>query len=155
MTPMFGPRPRSDPADAELGARASERLDRFAAMFDGLEATSLHRFAGPADPDPELRAAMDAANRELDAERRRTAVKHAVDAFVDAAQQRYSEGFDPVALIGLRPAVTDTSVDRARVFQSLERAIAALVLWDHLDEDVRVTLAGPWLDLVDEAIGAA
>jgi hypothetical protein len=152
---VFGLRRRSEPAGAELDARARERLERFATLFDGLEATSLQRYVGPADPDPELRAAMDAANRELEVERRRTAVKRAVDAFVDAAQQRYAEGFDPIAVIGLRPAATDTSVDRARVFQSLERAIVAIVLWDHLDEPVRVTLAGPWLDLVDEAIGPA
>jgi len=146
----LGRRSRSD--GAELDARARARLDRFAALFDTIEATSFQRFVGPEQPDAELREAMTTADRELGVERRREAVKRAVEAFVDAAQQRYTEAFEPMAILGLRPVVNDTSIDRARVFQSLERAIAALVLWDHLDEDVRVTLAGPWLDLVDRTV---
>lgn len=138
-----------------LDARARLRLERFAGEYDQVEAGQFHMFAGPAEPDAELRAAMDRALAELRVESRRGAAKAAVAKFVASAQHRYSERFGVAELFGLQMGAPTTAADRVRVFESLERAVAAVILWDHLDDETRNLLAGPWAGLVDAAIGVA
>jgi hypothetical protein len=138
-----------------LDARARQRLDRFAALFDNVSETDLIRFAGPEEPDVRLRAAMTTAQHELRTPTRRDAVKAAVDRFVHAAQQRYAEHFSLPELFGIGAIARQSAPDRIRVFQALERAVVAVVLWDHLDDETRAVLAGPWAELVDAAMGNA
>jgi hypothetical protein len=143
----------STPWAAGLDARARLRLERFAREFDQVRASDFHHFAGPSTPDADLRAAMDAALDELHAESRRTATKEAVARFVQAAQHRYSERFGVAELLGLSAGAPATADDRVRVFSSLERAVAVVILWDQLDDETRIALAGPWASLVEAAVG--
>ena len=138
-----------------LDGRARARLDRFATAFDSVPATEFHLFAGPAEPGDALREAMAVALRELPVAARRRAVKAAVDRFVAAAEHRYAERFGFAELVGLSPGAPGTAADRVRVFQGLERAVVAVILWDHLDDETRVLLAGPWGALVEYAVGEA
>jgi hypothetical protein len=115
-------------------------------------ATDFHHFAGPLEPDETLRTAMDAALDQLHAERRRTAVKDAVARFVQAARHRYSERFGITEVLGLSGHASATAEDRVRVFSSLERAVAVVILWDQLDDETRIALAGPWSSLVEAAV---
>lgn len=151
---MPGSETESTPLAVGLDARARRRLERFAREFDQVTASEFHHFAGPATPDDELRAAMDTALAELDAPSRRTAAKAAVARFVQAAQHRYSERFGVAELLGLSAGAPATADDRVRVFAALERAVAVVILWDQLDDDTRVALAGPWSSLVEAAVGA-
>jgi len=138
-----------------LDARARQRLERFAEEYDQIEAGQFHMFAGPDKPDDELRAAMDRALAELTVESRRGAAKAAVGKFVASAQHRYSERFGVAELFGLQMGAPTTAGDRVRVFESLERAVAAVILWDRLDDETRTLLAGPWSGLVEAAVGRA
>jgi uncharacterized protein (DUF2235 family) len=138
-----------------LEARARQRLDRFAALFDNVTETDLIRFAGPEEPDARLRSAMATAEAELRVQSRRDAVKAAVNRFVHAAQQRYAEHFSMPELFGMGAIARQSTPDRIRVFQALERAVVAVVLWDHLDDETRTVLAGPWAEIVDAAMGSA
>lgn len=138
-----------------LDARARRRLERFAAEYDQIEAAEFHMFAGPDTPDAELRAAMDRALAELGVKSRRDAARVAVEKFVSSAQHRYSERFGVAELFGLQMGAPTTAADRVHVFESLERAVAAVILWDHLDDETRTLLAGPWAGLVEDAVGVA
>jgi hypothetical protein len=135
-----------------LDARSRIRLERFAREFDEIGAAEFHHFAGPATPDEELRAAMDAALAELDVPSRRDAARAATNRFVQAAQHRYAERFGVAELMGMSAGAPATAEDRVRVFASLERAVAAVILWDHLDDETRIALGGPWSSLVEAAI---
>ena len=137
-----------------LDARARQRLERFAEEYDQIEAAEFHMFAGPDEPGPELRAAMDRALVELKVESRRDAARAAVEKFVNSARHRYSERFGVAELFGLQKGAPTTAQDRVHVFESLERAVAAVILWDHLDDEDRTLLAGPWAGLVEDAVGA-
>ena len=78
-----------------------------------------------------------------------------LDRFVAAAEHRYAERFGFAELVGLSPGAPGTAADRVRVFQGLERAVVAVILWDHLDDETRVLLAGPWAAHVEYAVGEA
>lgn len=138
-----------------LDSRARLRLERFAEEYDQIQATEFHMFAGPDEPGVELRDAMDRALVELKVESRRDAAQAAVKKFVDSARHRYSERFGVAELFGLQMGAPTTASDRVHVFESLERAVAAIILWDHLDDQTRTLLAGPWSDLVETAVGVA
>jgi hypothetical protein len=84
--------------------------------------------------------------------RRHDAIKVAIDRFCDAAMRRYSERLSAPELLGLRQVAPSNPADRVRVLQSLERAVAALILWDRLDDQTRAALAGPWGELVERSI---
>lgn len=148
---MFGPKAPAVGIDG-LDARARQRLDRFAALFDNVTETDLIRFAGPEEPDGRLRSAMATAQAELRVQTRRDAVKAAVDRFVHAAQQRYAEHFSLPELFGIGAIARQSAPERTRVFQALERAVVAVVLWDHLDDESRSALAGPWGQQVEAAV---
>jgi hypothetical protein len=96
---------------------------------------------------------MDAALHELKVDSRREATKAAVGRFVQAAQHRYAERFNVSELIGLSAGAPATADDRVRVFSSLERAVAAVILWDRIDDETRAALGGPWSSLVEAAVG--
>jgi len=148
---VFG-RKAATPAIDGLDSAARRRLERFAWQFDDIDSGDFVLYAGPLEPDPSLQRAMDVAQELLASPKLHAAAKEAVNRFVLSAQQRYSERFDIYGLIvGTRR--TASATDRVRVYRSLERAVAALVLWDRLDDQTRSLLAGPWLPVIDAAIG--
>jgi hypothetical protein len=134
-----------------LDVAARRRLDRFARRFDAIPVTDFMLFAGPTTPDGRLQAAMDAANEAMGPRLRNTA-KGAVAEFVKAAQLRYAERFSVLELLGVGSNRASSADDRFRVFQSLERAVVALVLWNQLDDETRSALGGPWAELIEAAV---
>jgi hypothetical protein len=137
---------------AYLGRAERERLDRFADRFDELTPDSYSLFAGPMTPDAHLEVAMATALREVGTGLRHDAIKAAVDRFRDLSLRRYAERWSVPELLGLRQVAPSSGADRVRVVRSLERAVAALILWDRLDDETRVALAGPWAELVEASI---
>lgn len=118
-----------------LETRATERLERFADLLARVDRTSLPAYAVELAPDARLRVALDRANAELQVESRRSALQAEVDRFLDIVRR------------GFR---TDVKL-RVEIARGLERAVAAVALWDHLDRESRLVLAGPWADLAEEA----
>ena len=152
---MFGLRAKQESTDAPgdgFSSGSRRRLDRFADLFDDVAAEDLVLFAGPASPDAALSAAMSSADRVLGAGGERAATKRAIQSFVKAAEVRYVEEFGVTKLLGIGAKQTSSAADRVRVFQSLERAVVALVLWDRLGPDEQSALAGPWRELVERAV---
>jgi hypothetical protein len=137
---------------AYLGRAERERLDRFAVRFDAIGASEYSLFVGPSRPDAKLEAAMQVALGELGSGRRHDAIKAAVDRFREAALQKYADRWGLPALYAAAQIAPSTAADRAQLFGSLERAVAALILWDRLDDETRVALAGPWAELVEGSI---
>jgi hypothetical protein len=142
----------SDDAFAFLSRTERDRLDRFAEQFDDIASGDFAMFEGPVRPDSQLVDAMHTVLAELGTGRRHDAIKAAIDRFRDAAMRRYSERFSAPELLGLRQVAASNPEDRVRVLQSLERAVAALILWDRLDDQTRAALAGPWGELVERSI---
>jgi hypothetical protein len=142
----------SDDAFAFLSRVERDRLDRFANQFDDIASGDFALYAGPARPDSQLEHAMRTVLTELGTGRRHDAIKAAIDRFRDAAMRRYSERFSALELLGLRQVEASGPADRVRVLQSLERAVAALILWDRLDDQTRAALAGPWAELVERSV---
>jgi hypothetical protein len=126
-----------------------ERLDRFADRFDQIGPNDYSLYAGPSKPDASLSAAMHIALAELGAGRRREAIKATVDRFRDAAILRYNERWGVSSLYAASQTAPSTAADRAGFLGSLERAVAALILWDRLDDETRAAMAGPWAELVE------
>ena len=134
---VFGLR-KPQPTASALGARTTARLADFADLIAGVDSSSLPAYAVELEPDRSLRAALERANLELRVDSRRSAVQVEVDRFLDVARRG----------LGRR---TDVKT-RVEVARGLERAVASLVLWDHLDSETRMLLAGPWADLVEVAV---
>jgi hypothetical protein len=137
---------------AYLGRTERGRLDRFADRFDELSPAEYSLFAGPIAPDAHLEAAIGVARGEVGTGLRHNAIKAAVDRFRETALRRYAERWSVGELLGLRQIAPASAADRVRVLRSLERAVAALILWDRLDDGTRVALAGPWADLVEASL---
>jgi hypothetical protein len=145
---------RQAPATDGLDARARRRLDRFADGFERVNAHDYVRYATvPPDPDATARAEADVV-RLIGTGRRHDAIRAAIEAFVEAAGIAYSNHLALPQYLLLNDAVADQPDDRRRFLRALERAVAAIVLWDELTDDDRDLLAGPWLDLVDRAVQA-
>ena len=126
-------------------------MDRFATSFDRVNAHDYIQFATePPDPQATSRAESDVV-RLIGAGRRHDAIRGAIEAFVDAAGIAYSNHLALPQYLLLNDAVADQPDDRRRFLRGLERAVAALVLWEDLDGDDRVALAGPWGPMVDAA----
>jgi len=133
-----------------LAPAERERLQRFAAAFDRLDASEYMQYAEA--PTPDDLAAETEAIQLLGTQERREAIKAAVRVFTDAATVAYSR----------RPALTDTFLlfqslpdrgeDRVRFLGSVERAVVALILWDEMSEDSRMGMLGPWAALVDDPV---
>jgi hypothetical protein len=118
-----------------LESGATDRLERFADLIAGVERASLPAYAVELVPDGRLQAALDRANVELQVESRRSALRAEIDRFIDIVRR------------GFR---TDVKL-RVEIARGLERAVAAVALWDHLDSETRLVLAGPWADLAEAA----
>lgn len=148
---MFG---RQTSGTDGLDAHTRRRLDRFADGFERVNAHDYIRYATvPPDPDATARAESDAV-RLIGTGRRHDAIRGAIEAFVEAAGIAYSNHLALPQYLFLNDAVADQPDDRRRFLRNLERAVAAVVLWDALADPDRDLLGGPWLDLVDQAVEA-
>ena len=140
----------ADPLDDLEGLSSDERarLDAFARAFDRLDATAyaqLTEVVAPADVEQAQATALDALGRGP----RRTAIRAAVAAFVDAATLAYSRRTTLTDTFLMNQSLPDRAEDRLRFLAGVERAVVALVLWDELEPESRATLLGPWGGLVE------
>jgi hypothetical protein len=141
-------------AAAALDATARRRLDRFASAFERINAHDYIQFAvEPSDPDVTKRAEAQIL-RLIGTGTRREAIRSAIESFIEAAGIAYSNHLSLPQYLLLNDGVVDQPEDRRRFLRTLERAVAALILWDQLSESEQVTLAGPWGTLVDQAVEA-
>jgi hypothetical protein len=85
---------------------------------------------------------------------RRAAIKQAVRAFTEAADLNIARRFRAVDLLFGSRSFPSRPEDRTRLLASIERAVAAVILWDQLTDDERASLAGPWSVVVDRALAA-
>jgi hypothetical protein len=132
-----------DEALAVLRPAERARLDAFARAFDRVAAEQYPSFTETA-PGPEVATAQQHAIERLSSDRRRKAVRAAVEAFVDAGSQAYSRRTSMTDVFLLFQSLPDRAEDRVRFLASVERAVVGLVLWDELDPDDRAALVGPW-----------
>lgn len=131
-----------------------QRLDRFARVFEQIDAMDYEQYAGATASDEELEEARATAIGLIGSARRRDAVDRAIRSFTDAAE-RALRGRAPVpqVLFGLAgPGIRVE--DRARLMQSLERAVVAVILWDELRDGERDALLGPWARLANRALAS-
>ena len=131
-----------------LDPSARERLARFAARFERLDASSYATFTESVETD-EVLAAKARAVEVLGAGRRRDAVRAAVKSFTDEAASAYSRRMSLPDTLLLFQSLPDRAGDRMRFLASVERVVVALALWDDLDADDQGALLGPWADVVD------
>ena len=135
-----------------LRSAERDRLERFAAAFEGIDPLDYEVFAGTTASEKEIEEARAVAVQAIGSGSRRAAVERAVQAFARAAERALMErSFSPIFLYagaGRSPRVED----RVRLVQSLERAVVAVILWDELREAEREVLLGPWARLADRAM---
>jgi hypothetical protein len=127
-----------------------ERLDRFARAFERVDASSYPLFTEAFVSD-EVRAAQDRALELVGTGPRRSAVRAAVDAFVDHGTRAYSERMSLTDTFLLFQSLPDRADDRVRFLATVERAVVALILWDELSSDEQAALLGPWSGFIDDA----
>jgi hypothetical protein len=142
-----------DPAPDALPPGSEERLARFGAAFERLDAATYSMFAVGEAGDQRIRTAIAAADRLIGRGPRRRAVTRAVESFRDWAAYAYSDRLVQTDTFLLFQSLPDRGEDRARFMASLERAVVALILWDQLEEADRETLVGPWATVVEGAVG--
>ena len=142
----------ADPTAALAGLRPQERqrLEAFAQAFDRLDASSYPMFAEQVVSD-DVFAAQDRALELLGSGSRKSAVRAAIDAFVDAGTQAYSRRMTLTDTFLLYQSLPDRAEDRVKFLTTVERAVVGLILWDELDADDRAALLGPWGALLDAA----
>ncbi|MCI0346048.1 MAG: hypothetical protein L0221_11495 [Chloroflexi bacterium] len=131
---------------------ARERLARFAAEFEMLDAREYTLFGTVPEDIEALERAMAAADAALGLGSRREAVRAAVSAFVDAASIGYSNRLALPDTLLLFQSLADRAEDRVRLIASLERAVVALALWDELDSADLGALIGPWAEVTERAL---
>jgi len=130
-----------------------QRLERFADVFDRIDARDYSTLAPVVEPDG-LDIAQEHANDAIRTRERRDAVRGAIERFVDAASRGYSRRMSLTDTFLLNQSLPDMAEDRVRFAQSVERAVVALALWDDLADEDRVTLLGPWGAMVIPLIEA-
>ncbi|HYK96024.1 MAG TPA: hypothetical protein VE011_09195 [Candidatus Dormibacteraeota bacterium] len=137
----------------KLDAGARGRLERFASIFDRLDASHYVTLADTTDDDAVDEAKADAlavAGRG----RRYEGLRAAVRAFSDAATRAYSSRMSLTDTLLLYQSLPDRAEDRVRFLASVERVVVAVVLWDELGDDDRSALLGPWAELVMSGLEA-
>ena len=139
---------------AGLSSTERRRLERFAAEFEDVDPADYEQFAGTASSPEEVGAAQDAVNRMIGSGSRRAAIKRAVSAFTAAADLNVSRRFRAVDLLFGSRSFPSRPEDRTRLLASIERAVAAVVLWDDLSDEERAALVGPWSMVVERALAA-
>ena len=140
---------------AELaGLRPEERkrLEQFALAFERLDASSYPMFSEQVVSD-DVFAAQERALELLGSGARKSAVRAAIDAFVDAGTRAYSERMSLTDTFLLYQSLPDRAEDRVKFLTTVERAVVGLILWDDLDADERAALLGPWSAFLDAGDG--
>jgi len=139
----------TDRAEALSGLRHAERqrLDRFAGLFDRIDAAAYIQLADVVDRD--VRAAQDAARDLIGRGPRLAAVRAAIASFIDAATIAYSRRTSLTDTFLLNQSLPDRAEDRARFAASVERAVVGLILWDELEEEHLAALIGRWAPFVE------
>lgn len=137
---------------AGLSSTERQRLERFAAAFEDVDPADYELFAGTTSSPDDVGAAQDAANRMIGLGSRRAAIKRAVRAFTAAADVNISRRFRAADLLFGSRSFPSRPEDRTRLLASIERAVAAVILWDELTDAERSTLVGPWAVVVDRAL---
>ena len=140
---------------AGLTSLERQRLERFAAEFEDVDPTEYELFAGTTSSAEDVGAAQDAANRMIGPSARRAAIKQAVRAFTEAADLNISRRFRATDLLFGSRSFPSRPEDRTRLLASIERAVAAVILWDELTDDERSALVGPWSMVVERALAAS
>ncbi len=129
------------------------RLERFSAAFEQVDAMDYERYAGTTASDEDLEAARATAVEVMGSAQRRAAIDRAIRSFAGAAD-RALRGRAPVPQVLFGMAGPSIRVeDRARLMQSLERAVVAVTLWDELRDAERDALLGPWASVAHHALG--
>lgn len=135
---------------AGLRPQERQRLEAFAQAFERLDASSYPMFSEQVVSD-EVFAAQDRALELLGSGARKSAVRAAIDAFVDAGTQAYSRRMTLTDTFLLYQSLPDRAEDRVKFLTTVERAVVGLILWDELDADDRAALLGPWGAFLDAA----
>ena len=120
-----------------------ERLERFAALFDRIDAKSYITLTEATERDG-VTEAQERALEHMGSGRRRDAIRAAARAFIDAATVAYARRTPMTDILFMFNSLPDRAEDRVRFLASVERAVVALILWDELDDPDRVALLGPW-----------
>ena len=133
-----------DRAEALRALRPGERqrLDRFAGVFDRIDATAYIQLTDV--PDDDVRAAQDAARELIGTGPRLAAVRAAIASFIDAATIAYSRRTSLTDTFLLNQSLPDRAEDRARFAASVERAVVGLILSDELEVEHLAALIGRW-----------
>lgn len=137
---------------AALRPTERSRLERFATVFDRLDASQYATLTRSSEP-PGVEAAQARAQELVGSNgRRRDAVRGAIQVFTDAATVAYARRMPLPDTMLLYNSLPDRAEDRMRFLQSVERAVVALILWDDLDDEDRVALVGTWVDFVEPLV---
>ena len=135
----------ADRITALAGLRPEERqrLEQFAEAFDRLDASSYPLFTEQVVSD-EVFAAQEEALKVIGSGGRKSAIRAAIDAFVDAGSRAYSGRMSLTDTFLLYQSLPDRAEDRVKFLTTVERAVVGLILWDELEPDDRAALLGPW-----------
>jgi hypothetical protein len=128
---------------AALSPDERRRLERFARAFERVSAGDYAMFTEVA-PGDEERSAQEGALELIGTGSRRTAIRAAVEAFVDFGTRAYSGRVALPDTFLMNQGLADRAEDRVRFLATVERAVVGLILWDDLDKDDLAVLIGPW-----------
>ena len=128
---------------AGLRPEERQRLEQFAQAFDRLDAASYPLFTEHA-VSHEVFAAQQEALKVIGSGGRKSAIRAAIDAFVDAGSRAYSGRMSLTDTFLLYQSLPDRAEDRVKFLTTVERAVVGLILWDELEPDDRAALLGPW-----------
>jgi hypothetical protein len=140
---------------AGLSSAERDRLERFARAFEDIDPNEYALLVGTAASDEAAAGVRDLVNQALGSPSRRAAAKRAMQAFSDAAAQAMARRFRVAELLLGPRGLVARPAEQVRFLVSLERTVAAVIVWDQLTDDEREAVAGPWARLVDRALGAA
>ena len=146
------PDPR-DPIDA-LPKEVRERLDRFAAAFQGLDTDVYPAFAAASHDPDERREALARVQELIGPGPRRAAVLAALTEFREYAVRSATDALGGFHSALLTRANSSSAEERVRFLASLELAVVTVILWDEIEPDEREDLLGPWSEMATRAAAA-
>ena len=147
--------PPLEDAPPELPRAARDRLDRFAAAFQGLDAEVYPAFSA-ASLDPEERRDALVEVQELIGEGpRRAAIIEALKQFREYAVWSATNALGGYHSALLTRSNAASAEERMRFLASLELAVVTVVLWDEIEPDEREAMLGPWLEMATRAVAEA
>jgi hypothetical protein len=144
----------SDPIDA-LPKASRDRLDRFAVLFEQLDADVYASFAAASQDPDERHEALVRVQELIGQGRRRAGVLAALSQFREYAVRSATEALGGYHSVLLTRGNAASPEERLRFLASLELAVVAVVLWDEIEPDEREDLLGPWLQMATRAGEAA